>query len=344
MTRASRCGVLLVDKPEGPTSHDVVGFVRWALDEGQVGHCGTLDPLATGLLVVCVGGATRLVPYLSAVSKIYRARFGLGKATTTGDREGEVLRAVDVAPSQVRAAADVLKDMCGALELPPPAYSAVKLDGRPAHERARRGEVLALPPRAMEVLSIIDVALDDDAIDATCAVSKGTYVRSLAEELGRRAGLPAHLAGLCRVGCGELELADRRTVPVTVSARLPDLPGAPPKYRLGVAGCASRDELRARLDAALLAPGDVLPFPVRTPDAAAADPLSGLLHGRGVAAELLPEVPPSLAEGHELAVRQAVWFPGGALVVVTLVGSQWRPEKVIHAAPPAGCEGPVTSP
>ncbi|WAS97640.1 tRNA pseudouridine(55) synthase TruB [Nannocystis punicea] len=331
-TRTERCGVLLVDKPEGPTSHDVVGFVRWVLDEQQVGHCGTLDPLASGLLVVCVGAATRLVPYLSAVDKIYRARFGLGRATTTADRAGETIAEVAVAREQVRAAADVLKDMCGALELPPPAYSAVKLEGRPAHARARRGEVLALAPRPMELRSVGDLEVHDDAIDATCAVSKGTYIRSLAEELGRRAGLPAHLAGLRRSACGGLDLAG--SVPVLVSARLPDRAGSPPKYRLGLADAGDRESMRTRLEAALRAPGEVLPFPVRRLDRADADALAGLLHGRVVGADALPAVAPTLAEGHEPAARQALWFPD-ALVVVRLDGPEWRPEKVLHVAAPA---------
>nr|WP_263430109.1 tRNA pseudouridine(55) synthase TruB [Nannocystis pusilla] len=321
----------MVDKPEGPTSHDVVGFVRWVLNEKQVGHCGTLDPLASGLLVVCVGGATRLVPYLSAVDKVYRARFGLGRATTTADREGETIAEIAVAPAQAAAAADVLKDMCGALELPPPVYSAVKLEGRPAHARARRGEVLALPPRPMELRSATEIEVGEDAIDATCAVSKGTYVRSLAEELGRRLGLPAHLAALRRTACGSLALVDPRTVPVGVSARLPDLAGAPPKYRLGLAGGESRDAMRARLEAALLAPAEVLPFPVRRLDEGEAEAFRGLLHGRGVDAAALPEVAPTLAEGRDPAARQALWFRD-ALVVVRLDGPLWRPEKVIHAA------------
>ncbi|MDC0715372.1 tRNA pseudouridine(55) synthase TruB [Nannocystis bainbridge] len=331
-TATERCGVLLVDKPEGPTSHDVVGFVRWVLNEKAVGHCGTLDPLASGLLVVCVGAATRLVPYLSAVAKVYRARFGLGRATTTGDRAGETIAESAVEPSQVRAAADVLKDMCGALQLPPPAYSAVKLEGRPAHERARKGEILALAPRPMELRSVEEIGVTDDAIDATCAVSKGTYVRSLAEELGRRVGLPAHLGGLRRLACGSLDLAD--AVPVLVSARLPDLAGAPPKFRLGLAGADGREALRARLEAALRAPGEVLPFPVRRVVGADADALAGLLHGRVVGADALPAVAPTLAEGHPEAARQALWFPD-ALVVVRLDGGEWRPEKVLHAAAPA---------
>ncbi|PCC67479.1 tRNA pseudouridine synthase B [Nannocystis exedens] len=331
-TATERCGVLLVDKPEGPTSHDVVGFVRWVLNEQGVGHCGTLDPLASGLLVVCVGAATRLVPYLSAVDKVYRARFGLGRATTTADRAGETIAEAPVTPTQVRAAVNVLKDMCGALELPPPAYSAVKLEGRPAHALARRGEVLALPPRPMELRSVTEIEVGDDAIDATCAVSKGTYIRSLAEELGRRVGLPAHLAGLRRLACGGLDLA--AAVPVLVSARLPDRAGAPPKFRLGLAEAGPREAMRARLEAALRPPGEVLPFPVRRVAGAESDALAGLLHGRVVGGDALPAVAPTLAEGHEAAARQALWFPD-ALVVVRLDGAEWRPEKVLHVAAPA---------
>lgn len=333
LTSADRCGVLLVDKPEGPTSHDVVAFVRWALGVRQVGHCGTLDPLASGLLVICVGPATRLVPYLSAVEKVYRARFALGRATTTADRAGETIAEAEVAPAQVTAAADVLKDMCGALMLPPPAYSAVKLDGKPAHARARRGEVLALAPRPMEIRAISDIDVQDRAIDATCAVTKGTYIRALAEELGRRVGLPAHLAALRRLACGDLALSDPRAVPVRVTARLPDLPGAPPKFRLGLEAAASREAACARLEAVLLGPAEVLPFPVRLPDPADLAPLTGLLHGRVVAESALPPVAATLAEGHESAARQGVQFPAGALVVVRLDERQWRPEKVIHTSP-----------
>lgn len=337
MASADGCGVLLVDKPEGPTSHDVVGFVRWALGVRQVGHCGTLDPLASGLLVICVGAATRLVPYLSAVEKVYRARFALGRATTTADREGETIAEAPVTPAQVAAAVDVLANMSGVIMLPPPAFSAVKLDGQPAHVRARRGEALQLPARAMEVRAVSDVEVHGDRIEATCAVSKGTYVRALAEELGRRTGVPAHLAALRRLACEELRLDDPRTVVVRVSARLPDLPGAPPKFRLGVgAGPMTREAAGAHLVAAQLAPGDVLPFPVRTPRPSELDALAGLLHGRGVDEELLPPVAPTLAEGHEPAARQAVTFPGGELVIVRLDERRWRPEKVIHTshAPP----------
>jgi tRNA pseudouridine55 synthase len=113
-------GVLLVDKPEGPTSHDVVGWIRWALGESQVGHCGTLDPAASGLLVICVGPATRLVPYLSGVDKSYRARIALGRSTTTDDREGSTIAYAEVSPRKRAAARTALAELHGLLMLSPP--------------------------------------------------------------------------------------------------------------------------------------------------------------------------------------------------------------------------------
>jgi tRNA pseudouridine55 synthase len=194
-------GVLLIDKPSGPTSHDVVAFVRWALRERAVGHCGTLDPAATGLLVVCVGGATKLVEHLTGVDKRYQARIVLGRSTTTADAEGETLAQGPVSAEVEARAGATLLEMLGELALPPPAYSAVKLDGRRAHELARAGEAVDLPVRRMaihaaEVLAVRRESPDHVVIDATLDVAKGTYIRSIAEELGRRLGVPAHLGSL----------------------------------------------------------------------------------------------------------------------------------------------------
>lgn len=321
-------GVLLVDKPEGPTSHDVVAFVRWALGVQQVGHCGTLDPLATGLLVVCVGAATRLVPYLTGVDKVYRARFGLGRATTTADRAGETIAEAPVGPEAAGLVGHALEDMCGDLMLPPPTYSAVKVDGQRAYDRARKGHAVELAARPMAMRSLGDLALAPEAVEATCAVSKGTYIRSLAEELGRRTGIPVHLAALHRIACGPLGLSHPAAVAGLLADRLPDRPGLPPKYRLRLEGEGEpRRVARDRLRAALLAPEAAVPFPV----CPATDALTGLLHGRSAPLDALPAARSTHAEGLGDAARQGVLFPG-ALVVVALQDGFWRPERVIRTS------------
>ena len=311
---AAPWGVLLVDKPEGPTSHDVVGWIRWGLGEAQVGHCGTLDPAASGLLVVCVGPATRLVPYLTGVDKSYRARFALGRSTTTEDREGSTLAYAEVSPRKRALARTTLAEMHGLLMLPPPAFSAVKIDGQRAHRLARRGQTVELPPRPMTILEVRDVEADPDPaapepwIEATMTVSKGTYLRALAVELGRRVGVPAHLAALRRLTSGSLDLDDPRAVRGIAAEPLPDpRPGLPPKLRLrwtavetaeeGARGGA-REALRRALLAALIDPCEALDLPVVA--IAADDPrmstLTRLRHGQAVTvdAELaawLPHAP-----------------------------------------------------
>ena len=218
--------------------------------------------------------------------------------------------------------------MCGSLALPPPAYSAVKVDGQRAYARARRGDAVELAARPMELRAVEGVALAADAVTATCTVSKGTYIRSLAEELGRRTGIPIHLAALHRIACGPLTLTDPLAVGGLVATRLPDRPGLPPKFRLGLpAEGEPRAAARERLGAALRAPVDALPFPVQP----ATDALTGLLHGRGAPLEALPPVAPSYAEGLGAAVRQGVRFPD-AVVVASLQDGIWRPERVIRTS------------
>ncbi|HEY0137519.1 MAG TPA: tRNA pseudouridine(55) synthase TruB [Nannocystis sp.] len=345
-------GVLLVDKPVGPTSHDVVGWVRWAIGEQQVGHCGTLDPAASGLLVICVGSATRLVPYLTGVDKIYRARFILGRSTTTEDREGATLEQAAVTPEIHAAARHALAGLHGALMLPPPAFSAVKIAGRRAHELARRGDVVELPPRPMTVLDVSDLEADrDDAIepwlDATMTVSKGTYIRALAVELGRRAGIPAHLGALRRLASGSLALDDPRTVRDIVCEPLPDpLPGLPPKLRLRwPAADSPRDATREALRAALIDPCDALDLPRVA--IAADDPrmsaLTRLRCGQSVAVDAafadLPAGRILGGEGLAPAARLVLHDAAGLVIVrreVTEDGERLRPERVLAPATPAG--------
>ncbi len=351
----SAWGVLLVDKPEGPTSHDVVGWIRWAIGEQQVGHCGTLDPAASGLLVICVGSATRLVPYLTGVDKTYRARFILGRSTTTEDREGTTVACAAVTAEHRITAAQVLADLHGPLMLPPPAFSAIKVAGRRAHELARRGDVVVLPPRPMTVHAVRDLASDpatdvgptaiEPWIDATMTVSKGTYIRALAVELGHRVGVPAHLGGLRRLASGHLDLADPRAVRDIVCEPLPDpLPGLPPKLRLRwPAADSPREATRAALRAALIDPCEALDLPrvAIHPEDPRSPALVRLRQGQSVPVDAtLADLPAGhllTGEGLPPAPRLVLFDATGLVVVrreLTADGERLRPERVLGPGAP----------
>ena len=288
--------MLLVDKPLGPTSHDLVGWARWALRERAIGHCGTLDPAASGMMVLCVGEATKLVEHLSAVDKRYRARFVLGASTTTADAQGEVIAEAEVSGEVEAGVESAARSLVGELELPPPIYSALKLQGRRAHELARAGEIESLPPRPMSVRSL---ELHDQGreggrlwVDASVEVAKGTYVRSLAEELGRRLGVPGHLGALHREACDRLALDHPQAVRGLAARPLEVEEGAPPKWRVDFSDeDPDADDRRARagvrLEQALVDPWTLLPFPV-----------GELTHGEGSA---LVE---RLAQGQRLAATR----------------------------------------
>jgi tRNA pseudouridine55 synthase len=230
-------GVLVVDKPTGPSSHDVVQHVRRALQVRRAGHAGTLDPLATGVLVVMVGEATKLAPFLTAEDKSYAAVVRLGTATSTLDAEGEVTERGVLpdwlhVPEERAARLDRAVQLeRGRTEQSPPLHSAIKVHGRSAYARARAGEQFALPPRAVEVRELRwgSVELrpsepnapptDGDAsehadLELVLTVGKGYYVRSLARDIGQRLGVPAHLHALRRLRCGCFDLA--RAVPLGV--------------------------------------------------------------------------------------------------------------------------------
>ncbi len=202
-------GVALVVKPAGPTSHDVVDVVRRALAVSRVGHLGTLDPFATGLLVLVIGRATRLAAFAGGWRKQYSGVIRLGSGTTTDDATGAVIATSEawreIDPNSVAA---VLERFRGTLDQDPPAYSAVHVDGERAYRRARRGEQVAVPARRVEVheLSAIRVALPD--IEFRAVVGAGTYLRSLARDIGAALGTEAHLASLRRDAVGPFRLED----------------------------------------------------------------------------------------------------------------------------------------
>lgn len=191
-------GILVVDKPAGPTSHDIVDRVRRALGEKRVGHTGTLDPFATGVLVVCVGQGTRLARFLAEGDKEYRATVRLGFATTTDDLLGDALepaRPVDVDLAAVRAAAAAL---VGPQMQVPPAFSAKRVDGQRLYDLARQGVAIAAAPVPVTVHALSVPGLDGDRVELEVRCSPGTYVRALARDLGRRLGVGGHLVALRR--------------------------------------------------------------------------------------------------------------------------------------------------
>lgn len=198
----------MVAKPAGPTSHDVVDIVRRALGEQRVGHLGTLDPFAKGLLVLVVGRATRLAPFAAEWPKSYEGVIRLGVTTDTDDATGAVVATAPwtgVTPAQL---AEVIGSFRGGYEQRPPAYSAVKIDGERAYRRARRGEAVEPEPRPVEIreLELVEAAVPDLQFRAT--VSAGTYLRSLARDIGAALGCGAHLTALRRTAVGPLRLAD----------------------------------------------------------------------------------------------------------------------------------------
>ncbi len=200
-------GVLVVDKPVGYTSHDIVQIIRRGTGIRRAGHTGTLDPRASGVLVVLLGPAVRLSEYVSASDKRYQAVIQLGTTTDTYDADGEVLtnNPVNITEEQFVAA---LQSFIGEIEQVPPPYSAVKVKGRKAYEIAREGEEIDLQPRKIRVysLELLEWAPPEAVIDVYC--SSGTYIRSLANDLGKMLGCGAHLVGLRRTKSGRFTLRD----------------------------------------------------------------------------------------------------------------------------------------
>ena len=202
-------GFLLVDKPAGPTSHDVVQAARRALKERRIGHTGTLDPAATGLLLLCIGKATRLQQYLLAWEKTYCGEIRLGWGTTTYDAEGEALAAARPVPELTEAVvASLVGRFSGEIEQLPPPYSAKKSGGRKFYELARAGEEVPLQPKRVTVQSMTLTAAGPDRIGFEVTCSSGTYLRSLAHDIGEALGCGGHLASLRRVRIGPWRVAD----------------------------------------------------------------------------------------------------------------------------------------
>lgn len=205
-------GILAIDKPAGMTSHDVVSAVRRTTGEKRVGHAGTLDPLATGVLVVLVGPATRLAAYLTAAEKTYDARVVFGAETDTDDTEGEVTRTAAV-PQELATETGAIAhvaDLVGTHNQVPPAFSAIKRNGVTAHRAAREGKPLELDARTITVTDALLLGVEPGppiAWNLSLRVSKGTYIRAIARDLGRELGTAAHLGSLRRVNSGDIDIA-----------------------------------------------------------------------------------------------------------------------------------------
>jgi tRNA pseudouridine55 synthase len=222
-------GVVVIDKPRGPTSFDVIARVRRAAGERRVGHAGTLDPMASGVLPVCVGEATKLVPFLQAGEKVYEAEARLGVATDTLDAEGRVVEERDasrVTRADVEAA---LLGFVGRIMQVPPMHSALRVGGKRLYELARAGVEVEREPREVEVSEarLMEFSVEERRVRFVIRCGKGTYIRSLAGDLGARLGVGAHLTALRRLRVGVFTVDD--AVPLDAVDRWG--PGQPPTLR-----------------------------------------------------------------------------------------------------------------
>jgi tRNA pseudouridine55 synthase len=274
------------------TSHDVVAQVRRVTGIKKVGHAGTLDPLATGVLVVCVGAATRLSEYVMHATKRYRARVQLGITTDTYDAEGAVLIERDSSHITRELVEGALARFLGDIEQIPPMYSAIKQGGRKLYELARAGETVerAARPIRIDALSIIDWSLPEFTLDVTC--SAGTYIRSLAYDLGEALGVGAHLAGLVRTASGVFTL----------------------EHAVGLETLLDSPDWKSYL----ILPDVVLAeMPTVFLDAVAA---VHILHGRAIPA----------GDVADNVLGRAYNAEGHFIAIVRAMNGLWRPEKVFH--------------
>lgn len=199
-------GVLLVDKPTDHTSHDVVARLRGKLKTRKIGHAGTLDPMATGLLIILIGKATRISQFLISLDKEYTGTIELGKTTDTQDAEGRVMETrpvPELSEAQVRAA---MAGLLGDQYQTPPMYSAIKIDGVPLYKKAREGESVEREPRFIRIAGFDLTGFAPPRFDFRLRCSKGTYVRTIAHDLGEKLGCGGHLAALRRTASGQFEI------------------------------------------------------------------------------------------------------------------------------------------
>ncbi|MBX9906553.1 tRNA pseudouridine(55) synthase TruB [Patescibacteria group bacterium] len=214
--------IILVDKPKGITSFDVIRRLRRELGITKIGHAGTLDPLATGLMIVGIGAGTKKLESYLKLPKTYEAVVRIGERRSTGDMEGEILESKDVTSLSLKIVSEVITGMTGVLTLPVPVYSAVKRGGQPLYKKARAGKTIEdIPIRSMEVMSgeatslnlfVTEKGEQRARISVVWHVASGVYIRSLAEELGKRLGYPATIEDLRRTTIGDMSVADARAI------------------------------------------------------------------------------------------------------------------------------------
>lgn len=226
-------GMLLVNKPAGVTSHDVAQVVRRKLGVRRVGHTGTLDPMAEGLLILLVGEATKHQAVFQHHEKAYEATVRLGTRTDTGDATGRAIEAAPAPPLDPDGVAHVLASMRGAVSQTPPSYSAVKVRGRPAYWWARRNAPVALPARTVQIAELTLLRLTPPTLTFRVRCSAGTYVRTLAEQIAQRLGTVGHLTALTRVRIGEWAVEDakplawiQQATPQSIARALASVPAA----------------------------------------------------------------------------------------------------------------------
>ncbi len=224
-------GILLIDKPRGLTSHDVVNSVRRRFSTKRVGHAGTLDPIATGLLVVAIGPATRFLQYLPLEPKVYEADITFGQASTTFDVEGELTEPIEL-PSDLEGAVNGhLEAFQGLIQQLPPMFSAVKVKGQPLYKYARQGVEVKREPRTVHIREFRVMKVEGDTVRARIVCSGGTYIRSLAHELGQVLRCGAHLTALKRTDVGRFSLSQANGLDeiepsqlISLSDALPPMP------------------------------------------------------------------------------------------------------------------------
>ena|SRR5665213_1585897 len=218
-------GILLVDKPQGWTSFDVVAKVRSLLrasgvNKPKVGHAGTLDPLATGLLVLLVGSATKRAAELSKLDKIYEVHMKLGETSTTGDEEGQKTIVSDIKPT-IKEVNQALLKFTGEIMQTPPVYSAIKVNGQRAYKLARQGKMVKLEARPVTIYKSDLISYEYPIVEFHSHVSSGTYIRSLASDIGKELDTGAYMTGLRRTQIGQFNITDAMTIgqltPVIIS-------------------------------------------------------------------------------------------------------------------------------
>lgn len=206
-------GIIVIDKPQGKSSHDMVSFMRRVTGIRKIGHTGTLDPMATGVLPLCIGNATKAADMLTLADKVYRAEFVLGKTTDTLDAEGKIISVCEVKVTE-REVRETIMSFLGVIEQIPPMYSAIKQNGKKLYELAREGIEVERNVRrvAINKIDIIDIDMNNNSAIIEVSCSKGTYIRTLCDDIGKKLGCGAYMTALRRIKTGCFGIEDAYTV------------------------------------------------------------------------------------------------------------------------------------